>query len=64
MAASGAVNALSAMARSSAVVSLRFDSLPGTSTTASPANSATAASSVKSVLPAASALAWAATISA
>ena len=37
------------MARSSAVVSLRLASLPSTSVTASPAHSATAASSVKIV---------------
>ena len=42
----------SAMARSSAVVSLRLDSLPRTSATGKPAHSATAASSVKVVLSA------------
>ena len=45
--------ARSAMARSSAVVSLRLDGLPMTSATGRPAHSATAASSVMSSLPAA-----------
>ena len=52
------------MARSSAVVSLRLASLPSTSVTASPAHSATAASSVRSAWPAAAAASWAARISA
>ena len=51
------------MAKSSAVVSLRLASLPSTSVTASPAHSATAASSVRSLWPAAATASWAARMS-
>ena len=51
----GSRAARSAMARSSAVVSLRLAALPMTSATGRPAHSATAASSVMSSLPAAAA---------